>query len=1639
MPTPTTPQFSLDDLAGQIKAKYPDYASIPNPELVSRVIGKHPVYQTYLNDDALKGLANPQQASDKTSTWQEAKNLGAGLLEAGKQLIDPRVPLVEGKNSILQSQLTGPLNAEQEKANALYAKGGAANNLEATGHQVASYLPFLGPLASRAGELIGRGQYGAGAVDSAMALLGGRGMAEAVKPEARGPVPLGPDPIIPRPGSYPAVPGSKPSASPFAGEITSPEGVMPKPSPVPAVKAGDLSGATPPAGPIPLPADLKPPETAPTPANPIPGGIGKSFSQVQKLAGDIQKAAPETPRPDAMRQAIEQLNAPKPSPIPTYIKEQRGNWFSPDQAVAKRFGKRQVAVDVPVDVAKLTTTSSAPMRAENVLPEAWAKKAQPVENMGPSPEGTVRLFRGTSDPPTQPTKNFQLEDTIRQAIKAPSDTRNKVVLAKTSEAAQLPRDQALALADSQRAQAERANEQAKVIRSVLDRQGDVQSVRERLGAWATQRTVEINPDTGLPVKGSQDVKFENPISAGERDLYNQLLGRKFAEVKARDPETGKRVKPPKTNSPEEAGQVDEFVQRLTSRRDAIVSQVKAGFPTSPETLQEAHELNDQITQLTGMRAKYPTGIVGVKGVAGKAEPVVNERGVWGPDPKAPLPELSQKLYARLMGRDPQSAQGRMRIKPELLEQRIGELNAEAQLRAQVASTLRQQHGVEPTEQTPLGQVPQKDAPVTPKSNRPTTKQWVKDDAGKWSKVDIAPESTRPAAARAGEQAGELQANISTAKELVTNPPAEAEPTLPPRPPDEPGYFQGKVLDPATGKQIGWKKIKVEGPGTPGAAQGPDSSENVMQQLSEALRAQAELNGKQGLLERIKTANDLGDALASGKSAVFDALTKIKTQAAALQNVLTRPEQWSDFKENTGRWSAALQMIAKSRLDFRESMEMAHPAKLVREGISNWVSAGGDNELLERWRDASLGKTRKGYQAALDLDENAKTTARNLQSAHDALWMQLHDAGMIEAYVENYMKGIWKSDQAGRSASSVLGAYRTDSLRPNLGAARQKFYANYFEGEQAGKTPFDKDAGFLFDRSWSEAQQAMASRAYIRGLHEGVADDGQPILLNGGMGTQMQGADAEHSAYLINARSKPKTAISSDGRPYQFYDHPALKKFIYATSDEEGRPIFVKGDALIHPDLYKSIKNQLAPSFVRESAAGRAALNAMGTAKQFMLSLSAFHQAQMDPHGMLGHLVNPTTLKKVNLEDPITSIGLDHGLQLYDPSGHMDWSEGLASGGLVNQIPGIGPLQLKYNNWFWNKHMPELKAAAFEHIYRENQARYGNDAAYNFDKIALKSSNEANASFGGLNMKMLARSAGVEDMFRILALAPDFLEARVRFTGQAIKQGGMTQAAALARLTTGYYMMYRVTNMLANNGDPKWDKPFSTVIGNKEYQMRSLPGDIYHLVNDPYSFVQGRVNPFTVKPGLEMATRRDDLGRRVDLADQAEDLASQFAPFSVQKYLGNKGEDSTGILDSALESIGVSSKAYRGPGLTEARKLYFDSQGLAARGTGNRALRDIEDAASRQSPNLNKIASDALAKGLVTTEQVDEAMDNADKPELGRMATHLNIEQLAQVWKKATPQEKQELIPVITKKADQLDDKPLAEQVKYGKLLDSEFK
>jgi hypothetical protein len=181
--------------------------------------------------------------------------------------------------------------------------------------------------------------------------------------------------------------------------------------------------------------------------------------------------------------------------------------------------------------------------------------------------------------------------------------------------------------------------------------------------------------------------------------------------------------------------------------------------------------------------------------------------------------------------------------------------------------------------------------------------------------------------------------------------------------------------------------------------------------------------------------------------------------------------------------------------------------------------------------------------------------------------------------------------------------------------------------------------------------------------------------------------------------------------------------------------------------------------------------------------------------------------------------------------------------------------------------------------------------------------QANSAFGELNYNWIGRNKSLQDALRAFLIAPDFLEARAKFVGEAIKPYGREQLVALGLLAATQYITARIINQQMDD-DPHWkiQNAFKFIVGKHSYELRSVPGDIVHLISDPKKFSVARISPL-LRSTIEGITGRDYRGVKRDAMEQLKDFAKLPTPISIRQ------QDDRRWWESFLNAFGVHERSY----------------------------------------------------------------------------------------------------------------------------------
>lgn len=677
---------------------------------------------------------------------------------------------------------------------------------------------------------------------------------------------------------------------------------------------------------------------------------------------------------------------------------------------------------------------------------------------------------------------------------------------------------------------------------------------------------------------------------------------------------------------------------------------------------------------------------------------------------------------------------------------------------------------------------------------------------------------------------------------------------------------------------------------------------------------------------------IGGKGVTAKQNLAGGIQNVRAAWQTLKNIMLRPPTLHDFVEAIKDWHFADNKTSFYVRKFVRDVRKEIKDPLVREGITNYIQADGDMALLAKRAQASNIKYRPGYEAAMHLTPEQRTFAANIRQYFDAMLLAGQKAGLIEHGIENYVNQLWK--RPNRLTRQMQADIQSGKLQTSFQFARRRIFDSFFEGEQKGYIPASKDISALIAVYDQGFNKALSARAFVNALREvkskvtgkvrqAVTPGGEALVKFSGSQTRIEPKEGEGAgAYLVRATKVPELAVAKDGRAYIPVDHPALRGWRFVVQEKPGDvPVYYQTNMLVHPDYAGHLKNLLEPSMIRANKVGKFALNVGAYAKQSKLSLSLFHLDQEGLHGLF-HRLDPAHLKPIDFDDPVQASLIRNGVVVADYRAQELYTEGLAGGGWVAHTPILGRMQAAFNEYLFKDYIPKLKMNMAVEAYGRNLKRYGGTTQQvatgtvrtggqlTPEQIAEITARQANAAFGELNYRLLGRSQTLQDFMRLTILAPDFLEARSRFVGQAMKRYGREQQVALILGSAQMYAGARIMNQVLN-GDAHWDKPFSLVYHGREYRLRTVMGDVVELATDPFRFAGNRLS-FWLKEGITVATGRDMVtGLRLTRFEQLKHALAWNVPITSPVKFGlDNSEPQTGM-QRILGGVGVSNKPARG--------------------------------------------------------------------------------------------------------------------------------
>lgn len=125
------------------------------------------------------GALQEQMAGVPHGFLATAGAMAKGVGQFALDLFDPRVPVFEGPNSLMNKYIFQPSDQQVEQAKEAWMRPGFASKVEAAGHGLAAAIPFIGPMAATAGEQVGNKDIGGALLSVPAALLAAKGATKA--------------------------------------------------------------------------------------------------------------------------------------------------------------------------------------------------------------------------------------------------------------------------------------------------------------------------------------------------------------------------------------------------------------------------------------------------------------------------------------------------------------------------------------------------------------------------------------------------------------------------------------------------------------------------------------------------------------------------------------------------------------------------------------------------------------------------------------------------------------------------------------------------------------------------------------------------------------------------------------------------------------------------------------------------------------------------------------------------------------------------------------------------------------------------------------------------------------------------------------------------------------------------------------------------------------------------------------------------------------------------------------------------------------------------------------------------------------------------------------------------------------------
>lgn len=442
------------------------------------------------------------------------------------------------------------------------------------------------------------------------------------------------------------------------------------------------------------------------------------------------------------------------------------------------------------------------------------------------------------------------------------------------------------------------------------------------------------------------------------------------------------------------------------------------------------------------------------------------------------------------------------------------------------------------------------------------------------------------------------------------------------------------------------------------------------------------------------------------------------------------------------------------------------AKEVGDSFATWVNsrrASNVEGLLKSKEFADLDA--KGINGVLEFQAGDKTGRfKDLKGYFDNKYKELQKEGIEFNYKEDYLTQIWQNPP-----EEVEKVFRSLGTRPSF--TKEAIFKNYQEGINAGLTPkFEKvsDIVRVYEQS---TQKAIADHRYFKQL----ADEGMILPAN----------KAPREWVTVNPDRFPKINSNIGDKAYSG-NYKAPIEIAEKINNYLGDANFKWLEKAA--DLTSATKNRLLSFGVPKTA-----LNAHGSNILYRNVLSSKNPLEGAYTGVK-YMLNPNSAQKyLDIELSKAPAAIKNGLTL---------STSEFKGALDMPQDFRGKFGEKWGNLFevalFDKMLPALKLQKYQEVY-EGFLKSGMPEV-EAGRNAAKFTNDV---FGGINWEELGQSRDMQNLLRLIILAPDWARTNINLAKNlpksVIRFSDPTLAPYRRFLATflGAYVTMNVVNKLSS--------------------------------------------------------------------------------------------------------------------------------------------------------------------------------------------------------------------------------------------------